>query len=103
MPFDGSNRTISALTRLLADGRQHLDQGWCQHRTRQRGSACMVGSLGISNYEEFIAAERLLLKAIVALGHTQSSIAQFNDAPGRTKQQVLEVYDRAIQQSLMVA
>jgi hypothetical protein len=44
-----------------------------------------------------------LLKAIVALGHTQSSIAQFNDAPGRTKQQVLEVYDRAIQQSLMVA
>ncbi len=103
MPFDGKNRTISALTQILVDGRQRLDQGWCQHRARQRDSACMIGALVISDYEEFVAAERLLLDAIVALGYPQSSIAQFNDAPERTKQQVLQVYDRAIQQSSMMA
>ncbi len=103
MPFDGNNRAMSPLTHLLADARQQLDQGWCQHRTRQRGSACMIGSLTISNYQDFLAAERLLLDGIVALGHPERSIAQFNDAPGRTKQQVLQVYDHAIQQSLMVA
>jgi len=103
MPFDGKNRTISPLTRILVDGRQRLDQGWCQHRARQRDSACMIGSLVISDYEEFVAAERLLLDAIVALGHAQSSIAEFNDAPERTKQQVLQVYDHAIRQSSMVA
>ncbi|MBS0524554.1 MAG: hypothetical protein JSS04_13080 [Proteobacteria bacterium] len=103
MPFDGKNRTASPLTHMLADGRQQLDRGWCQHRSRQRGSVCMIGSLPIRDYDMFVAAERLLLEAILDLGHAQTSIVDFNDSPARTKQQVLQVYDRAIQQSLMVA
>ena len=104
MPFDGSKSlTTSPLTRMLVDARQQLDQGWCQHRARQRGLACMIGSLAISDYDAFVEAERLLLGAIRDLGHLQTSVAAFNDAPGRTKQQVLQVYDRAIHRSLIVA
>jgi hypothetical protein len=104
MPFDGSKYlTTSPLTKMLVEARRQLDQGWCQHRTRQRGSACMVGCLEISDYDEFIEAERLLLDAIRDLGHPQASVAAFNDAPARTKQQVLQVYDRAIQRSMIVA
>jgi hypothetical protein len=104
MPFDGiKNLTTSPLTQMLMEAREQLDQGWCQHRTRQRGSACMIGSLEISDYDAFIEAERLLLGAIRDLGHSQVSVPAFNDAPARTKQQVLQVYDRAIQRSMIVA
>jgi hypothetical protein len=88
---------------MLVDARQQLDQGWCQHRTRQRGSACMIGSLSVSDYDVFVDAERLLLDAIRDLGHLHASVAAFNDAPARTKHQVLQVYDRAILQSRTVA
>ena len=104
MPFDGSNGLpASPLTQMLAEARQQLANGWCQHRTRQRGSACMIGSLSVSDYDVFVEAERLLLKAIRDLGHPQASVAAFNDAPVRTKHQVLQVYDRAILQSWTVA
>src|ERR1051326_6777814 len=104
MPFDGSKSlTTSPLTRMLVEARQRLSQGWCQHRARQRGSACMIGSLAITDYERFIDSERLLLGPLRGLGSPQASVAAFNDAPGRTKQQVLQVYDRAIQRSMTVA
>jgi len=104
MPFDGSKYlTTSPLTDMLVEARQQLDQGWCQHRARQRGSACMIGSLAIADYDVFVEAERVLLDAIRDLGHPQASVVAFNDALGRTKQQVLDVYDRAIRRSLTVA
>jgi hypothetical protein len=104
MPFDGSKGlTASPLTQMLVEARQQLANGWCQNRTRQRGSACMIGSLTVIDYGLFIDAERLLLDAIQDLGHPQASVADFNDAPGRTKDQVLQVYDHAIWQSLTVA
>ena len=39
---------------------------------------------------------------IQGLGHPQDTVAAFNDATGRTIQEVLEVYDRAIHRSLIV-
>lgn len=104
MPFDGSRYlTTSPLTNMLTEARQQLDQGWCQHRARQRGSACMIGSLAISDYDVFVEAERLLLDAIRDLGYPQVSVPAFNDALARTKEQVLQVYDRAIHRSMIVA
>ena len=104
MPLDSSTYfTTSPLTQMLVEGRKQLDQGWCQHRTRQRGATCMIGSLAISDYDMFIEGERLLLDAIRELGHRQASVAAFNDALGRTKLQVLEVYDHAIERSRTIA
>jgi hypothetical protein len=63
---------------------------------RRRGSVCMIGSLTITDYEEYCIAEELMLEAIHGLGYAYPSVVAFNDAPRRTKEQVLEVYDTAI-------
>lgn len=103
MPFDGSRHpvTTSPVTRMLVEGRQRLEQGWCQNAMRQRGAACMIGSLPVGDYSRFAETESRLLVAIRQLGYPHSSVAAFNDDGQRTKQQVLEVYDRAILQSMM--
>ena len=104
MPFDGSDYvSTTSATRMLMEGRQKVEQGWCQHATRQRGSVCMIGSFTIEDYSAFTAAEGLLLKAMGSLGYPHRSVPQFNDDFQRTKKQVLEVYDLAIERSMMVA
>ena len=104
MPFDGSDYvSTTSITRMLMEGRQRVEQGWCQHATRQRGAVCMIGSFTIEDYSSFTKAESLLLKAMGSLGYPHSSVAGFNDDFQRTKHQVLEVYDLAIERSMMAA
>jgi hypothetical protein len=104
MPFDGSDYvSTTSITRMLMEGRQRVEQGWCQHATRQRGAVCMIGSFTIEDYSSFTKAENLLLKAMCSLGYPHASVPQFNDDGQRTKQQVLEVYDRAIERSMLAA
>jgi hypothetical protein len=104
MPFDGSDYvSTTSVTRMLMEGRQKVEQGWCQHATRRRGAVCMIGSFTIEDYSSFTKAEALLLKAMGSLGYPHSSVAQFNDDFHRTKEQVLDVYDLAIERSKIAA
>ena len=104
MPFDGSDYVSgTSVTRMLVESRQQVEQGWCQHAMRRRGSVCMIGSFTIEDYALFTKAEGLLLQAISSLGYLHGSVAQFNDDGQRTKHQVLEVYDRAIERSMTAA
>lgn len=101
MPFDGSKHAFTApVTRMLVEGKRQVEQGWCQHATRQRGAVCMIGSFTIEDHALFTKAEGLLLQAIGSLGYRHATVAQFNDDALRTKQQVLDIYDRAIQRSM---
>ena len=101
MPFDGTDyQILSPVTHMLIDGRQRVQNGWSQRIMRQRGSVCMIGSLTITDYEVFAIAEKLILEAIRELGYAYSSVVAFNDDLGRTKEQVLEVYDIAIASSM---
>jgi hypothetical protein len=103
MPFDGTiYEPVSPVTQMLIDGRQQLQRGWCQRIMRRRGSVCLIGSLAIVDFDVFAQAEKLLLNAIRAFGYPHTSVADFNDDLTRTKEQVLEVYDRAIELSLPV-
>ena len=101
MPFDGTSYEVAAspVTRMLMDGKQRLQLGWCRGTMRQRGSACMIGSLEVADFEVFVEAEKILLQAINSFGHSYRSVPEFNDDPGRTQQQVLAVYDKAIELS----
>lgn len=104
MPFDGSDYiSTTPVTRMLMESRQKVDQGWCQHAMRRRGSVCMIGSFTIEDYSSFTKAEGLLLKAMGSLGYPHTSVAHFNDDFQRTKKQVLEVYDLAIERSMLMA
>ena len=100
MPFDGTYyEKVSPVTQMLLEGKQQVQRGWCQQVMRRRGSACMIGSLTICDFDVFVEAEKLLLEAIGGFGHSYRSVAEFNDDVTRTKEQVLEVYDRAIELS----
>ena len=104
MPFDGSSYvSAGSVTRMLVQSRQKVEQGWCQHAMRKRGSVCMIGSFTIEDYTAFTKAEGHLLGAIRSLGYPHISVAQFNDDFQRTKQQVLDVYDLAIERSMIPA
>jgi hypothetical protein len=101
MPFDGANyQILSPVTQMLADGRQRVQDGWSQRIMRRRGSACMIGSLTITDYGTYCIAEELMLEAIHGLGYAYPSVVAFNDDSRRTKEQVLEVYDTAITLSM---
>jgi len=100
MPFDGANYEVtSPVTQMLVEGKDRVQSGWCQQTMRQRGSVCMIGSLMISDFDAFVQAESLLLRAMNLLGYSQRTVRDFNDDMSRTKGQVLEVYDRAIELS----
>ena|SRR5438105_9468121 len=103
MPFDCSTYdVVSPVSQMLREGREQVQRGWCQRIMRQRGSVCMIGSLNIIDFEVFATTEKLMLEAIDDLGYSYSTVAAFNDDFCRTKEQVLEVYDRAIELSMPV-
>jgi hypothetical protein len=100
MPFDGANyEVISPVTQMLVEGKDRVQSGWCQQTMRQRGSVCMIGSLMISDFDAFVRAETFLINAINLRGYAHRSVREFNDDRSRTKGQVLEVYDKAIELS----
>jgi len=84
---------------MLVEGKDRVQSGWCQQTMRQRGSVCIIGSLMISDFDAFVRAETFLLNAINLLGYAYRNVRDFNDDKSRTKGQVLEVYDKAIELS----
>ena len=68
------------------------EHGWCQNVLESDGRVCMYGAI------ERIAPEhdnrsRMLIEALRE-NVPEYLIAQFNDASGRTKEEVLEVFDK---------
>ena len=102
MPFDGTNYETAPVTQMLMDGRERVERGWSRGVMRTGSSVCMIGSLTavVIDYELFTKAEKLMREAILNLGYSYRSVADFNDALYRTKEQVLEVYDMAIELSV---
>jgi hypothetical protein len=88
MPFDGTQ--LSPATQALIEGRQQIEAGWCQGIARMAGAVCTAAAVSHS-----LNAIQMLYRA---LGHER--IVDFNDAADRTKEDVLDLYDRAIALSL---
>jgi hypothetical protein len=102
MPFDGQNyETVPPVTQMMMLGRQKLEGGWCQHMLRRNGYVCMVGSLTLTDLKMDAVAQKFMYEAIREYGYSHSTIEEFNDDKNRTKEQVLEVYDRAIELSML--
>jgi len=100
MPLDGSTYETEE-TRWLMEGRENLLRwGWCQNAAQGLGgTVCMLAALPIwgRSFEPMARAERILLAAIEALGYPRAtSAAGWQDASGRTIDEVLAVYSRAI-------
>ncbi len=106
MPFDGVE--VSEVMERLVIGRARIEAGWCQGRmyhTRRimRGmhrEYCMMGAVWV-DLEGWSPGRPdmvfdLLVAAIAALGYGRIPPVEFNDSPGRTKAEVIDVCDVAI-------
>jgi hypothetical protein len=84
--------------------------GWCQGAwfrnkrgtptipSNQVGSACILGALQLVEADPFarIGAKELLLKFVP---NEACTLSGFNDTVGRTKKEVLTLFDRAIKKA----
>jgi hypothetical protein len=89
MPFDGTQ--LSPVTQALIAGRRRIEEGWCQGSMRTREGVCAIGAISYNP-----KAIEVLYRAF----GEDRYIPKWNDAPGRSKEEVLALYDRAIALSL---
>lgn len=100
MPFDGKH--LDDVTHLLIDGRMAIEQGWTQYGYQDdEGNVCMLGAIGFRTDNENTYNEVRVTASHILDEECCGKIAWiWNDAPGRTKEEVLAVYDRVITKRL---
>ncbi len=113
MPFD-STPISSPLVDLLRKGRANIEKGWCQGALYRNGSVCLIGAVALERFSDDIRVLRRIpfgdglfleargvLETIISRRNSitgwRNSITGWNDTTGRTKEQVLAVYDEAIE------
>lgn len=100
------NLPASDVIAALTHARDTIEAGWCQGRgvlVRSHGGTayCAVAAIAKASRSDSGFAICALLRAIpeaapTPLGYETKSIVRWNDTPGRTKEEVLAVFDRAI-------
>ena len=96
MPFDGVNFSDTRLA--LIQGRSRVERGWCQNTSfivtqTEYGpieQVCMMYALPRVSGGHHLGAARILMEVVNGCPMT------WQDMPGRTKEDVLAVYDEAI-------
>ena len=105
MPSDGTTLD-DPIVRRLEEGKQViLNQGWCQYiRVDGLNRVCLLGAYtGNCDIETVSHTTQAAIEALQNLipsrygyTHPWSRVAMWNNEDGRTKEQVLELIDRAI-------
>jgi hypothetical protein len=90
------SETISPVVSALLQGRAAVEAGWCQGFSRDE-RVCAIEAL-------WKAANGAYARSVVFLEHARPagwpSVIAYNDAAGRTKAEILALYDRAIDLAL---
>ena len=91
MPFDPVQ--LDDVTKLLIEGRERIERGWCKYNLQLGNAVCALGAIGWGERpsETKIEARRRLSAAVGT-----DRIPHWNDAPERTKQDILDAFDAAI-------
>lgn len=89
MPFDGAH--LSSTTQALIEGRRQIEIGWCQHKAVDGSAVCMVSALPRVRGSFHPAAVQILTEVVGCYPPL------WQDMPGRTLDEVLAAYDRAIE------
>ena len=102
MPFDGTELNPDA-RHLLRAKEWLLNHGWCQKPFDDvTGAGCVATAIGKTNdhrgadgfsWAAWWMCEAVGVEPSIWDGH---SIGQWNDTPGRTLQEVLDMFDTAI-------
>ena len=107
MPLDSTHWVEDDTLVLLRKARALVAAGWCQHHPNQGRQVCIMTALHITvwgthpvNYWEahrrqMELAERM--HTLLPAEWSEAPLYSWNDAPGRTKREVLALFDRAIE------
>lgn len=78
--------------KVLLNAAQYIrDHGWCQHVTRDRqGRVCLSGALYRNAEEPDYTNAAYAVYALI-----KENLAEWNDTPGRTEQEVIAVLEKA--------
>jgi hypothetical protein len=105
MPLDSTTFAPSTLVEDLRAAREYIvTHGWCQNVSIDNGRACAVGGIfavvggRMCTYEDTVrrqVAFDALRKTLVGRG-ISCPVADWNDAPERTVEDVLDLYDATI-------
>lgn len=91
---------MSNLLEVLRKAREVLvTDGWCQNELiSSAGAHCAIGAL-----HQAVEYKATVVPCILALRNVMSDpekyhngLTKYNDTPGRTKEEILALYDRAI-------
>lgn len=100
---------LPELTQYLMEARGFVERAWCQRDyINPLGAVCAVGGLEaaeMKKYGRFVCSlfytqARQLLQQSIPTHWAYLAIESYNDSPLTTQQDILDLYDRAIQLSL---
>lgn len=89
---------MSPVLQILVTARGRVASGWCQHEYEsESGAVCALGALGFDeDMSNDPAGEAYEARSILRELCGWELIPTWNDMPGRTQGEVVELFDRAI-------
>ena len=101
MPLDGTGYGGSLVAALRAAREYIAGHRWCQHASRKGDAVCALGGLfAVTEDEETRLAGQFALRETLELREGWEgwdvSVSLWNDRAGRTKMEVLDLYDETI-------
>ena len=112
MPFDNPEAEVELndVTMRLIAGRQNIEKGWIKEHYQWGENYCALGAIGVSQEEtdaHLSSCVGFLDRAIptdkavkLMFDNKEARIAVYNDASVRTKSEILDLFDRAIANSM---
>lgn len=95
MPLDG---TTNPTTQVIVDAIDYLDRyGWCQDMPQHGARMCLWGALrNAAGADHPDLLKSALWRVATASDMGEIGVPAWNDAPGRTKQQVIAALQKAL-------
>lgn len=84
------------VSNLLQEARALIERGWCQGEFQIEEQYCVIGAIETAR-EKYSARTGITAQKVLWL-HSGGgcSLPNWNDQPGRTKEEVLALFDRAL-------
>ena len=81
---------------LLVAARAKVSDGWCQRGFQKGDSYCALGAMYAVSHD-MVVLNKAVYALARALGFSDpNGVVRWNDAPGRTKAEIVAGFDRAI-------
>lgn len=93
---------MSIAKEILIQAKQVIvDNGWCQGKVMNAaGQCCMAGALNLAtagDVNRYYGTGREEARRFLGKFVPYGGVVEFNDADGRTKEEVLAIFDKAIE------